>query len=39
VKIVSVARASAFFPLLLAEPRKGMGIYGREEGAYSKENL
>jgi len=39
VKIVSVARASAVFPLLLAEPRKEMGKYGREEGAYSKGKL
>jgi hypothetical protein len=37
VKIVRVARASAVSPLLLAESAKGMGRYGREEGAYSKE--
>jgi len=39
VKIVRVARASAVFPLLLAESRKEMGKYGREEGAHSKEKL
>jgi hypothetical protein len=39
VKIVSVAKARAVSPLLLAESRKGIGRYGREGGLTAKKNF
>jgi hypothetical protein len=39
MKIVSVARASAVFPLLLAESRKGWEDMEGKRGLTAKENL